>query len=215
MAFGLAQACGLSRDEAYLAALAGVLHDHLKPWRTPQHQRFAQSHQLSLTPDDLVAPATLHALTGARRVQVVLGIDISEVLLPIAAHTVGDPLMADPGSRVGLLAAVLYCADKLETRTRSAAWTTPIWSALAAWEQAQVSKTITPALLLRVLTVLLLSAQRDELLAKGLPVHPRAIVTLSALIQACADEGFCLAALAPLSHHNTCQAVAAAPAEVA
>ena len=78
------------------AELAGLLHDCAK-------------QGISLTEDELGAPATIHARLGAWMAEHKFGISDPEILSAIACHTTGKPEM-------GLLDKILYVADYIEAR---------------------------------------------------------------------------------------------------
>ena len=91
------------------AELAGLLHDCAKRYNDQTIIEKCRKKGISLTEDELGAPATIHARLGAWMAEHKFGISVPEILSAIACHTTGKPEM-------GLLDKILYVADYIEAR---------------------------------------------------------------------------------------------------
>lgn len=102
----LAMRYGFDLDKA---ELAGLLHDCAKRFTDNELIRRCEKHGLALTPEELKAPAVIHAKYGAWIAQNKYGIQDEEILSAIRCHTTAKPKM-------GILDKILYIADYIEPR---------------------------------------------------------------------------------------------------
>lgn len=89
------------------ALTAGLLHDCGKYCPVKEQIRQCQKHHLKLTPEELKAPALIHAKLGAYLAEKKYGIDNPRVLDAIRYHTTGRPHMS-------MMDKIIYLADYIE-----------------------------------------------------------------------------------------------------
>lgn len=99
--------------DLYKAELAGLLHDCAKHYDDETIVKKCEKKNLSLTEDELKAPAVLHAKYGAWLAEAKYGISDPEVLSAIRWHTTGRPEMS-------LLEEIIFTADYIEPRRNQA-----------------------------------------------------------------------------------------------
>lgn len=91
------------------AELAGLMHDCAKRFTDNELISKCEKHGVTLTEDELKAPAVIHAKYGAWMAEHKYGIQDEEILAAIRCHTTGKPEM-------GTLDKILYIADYIEPR---------------------------------------------------------------------------------------------------
>lgn len=106
----LAACYGADVDKAYLA---GLLHDCAKDIPDEEQVHRAKMAGISLSGQELQAPALIHAKLGAYYARERYGIRDVEILDAIRYHTTGRPAMT-------LLEAILYIADYIEPGRKEA-----------------------------------------------------------------------------------------------
>lgn len=95
--------------DIHRAEVAGLLHDCAKRFSDTVLIAKCKKHGISLTEDELHAPAVIHAKYGAWMAEHKFGIQDEEILSAIRCHTTGKPAM-------GTLDKILYVADFIEPR---------------------------------------------------------------------------------------------------
>lgn len=91
------------------AELAGLMHDCAKCYDDDEIIKRCEKHNITVTREEKLAPAVLHAKYGAWLAKDHYGVNDQEVLSAIACHTTGKPGM-------GTLDKILYIADYIEVR---------------------------------------------------------------------------------------------------
>lgn len=104
MAIDLAKIHGVDIEKA---ALAGLMHDLAKYFKSARLLEMARQANLPLDPVDEANPHLLHADVSAIVAQQEFGIQDTEILSAIANHTLGRPGM-------DALSCIVYLADSLE-----------------------------------------------------------------------------------------------------
>lgn len=112
----------LSGQDAFLAELAGWLHDGCKEWKDKDLVKAAISYGVKLNDVEKENGHLLHGPVAAMVARDELGIKHQELLDAIGEHTLGRVGMTD-------LSKVVFLADCLEA-SRPKDFTDPIWSAL-------------------------------------------------------------------------------------
>jgi len=118
--------------DAFLAELAGWLHDACKETKDRDLVIQALQFGLQLTPLDRVSGHLWHGPVGAETIKRDLNVTNEEVLNAIREHTLGAVEMTD-------LSKVVFLADCLEA-SRPADYTDPIWQALRGSEPKKGEK---------------------------------------------------------------------------
>ncbi|WP_027366201.1 bis(5'-nucleosyl)-tetraphosphatase (symmetrical) YqeK [Desulfotruncus alcoholivorax] len=93
------------------AGIAGLLHDCARDYGAKELLAMAENHNLPIDDIEQEMPVLLHAKLGAALAKQEFGVDDAQVLKAIALHTLGEPEM-------GLLAKIVYVADKIEPGRR-------------------------------------------------------------------------------------------------
>lgn len=91
------------------AETAGILHDCAKCYSDRTLTELCRQKGIELTPDELLAPAVIHARYGAWMAEHEYGITDTEVLSAIRWHTTGCAKMSTQ-------AKILFIADYIEPR---------------------------------------------------------------------------------------------------
>jgi len=112
----------LSGEDAFLAELAGWLHDGCKEWKDKDLVKAAQSYGMKLNDLEKQNGHLLHGPVAAFVAREELGIKHQELLDAVSEHTLGKVGMTD-------LSKVVFLADCLE-ESRPKDFTDPIWQAL-------------------------------------------------------------------------------------
>ncbi|MCI8516619.1 MAG: HD domain-containing protein [Hungatella sp.] len=95
------------------AELAGLLHDCAKCYSDSEIIKYCEKHKISVSEEERMAPAVLHAKYGAWLAKKRYGIEDPEILSAIACHTTGKADMQT-------LDKILYIADYIEARREKA-----------------------------------------------------------------------------------------------
>ncbi len=95
--------------DIHKAELAGLLHDCAKRYPDDTLIEKCRKHNISLSREEIAAPAVIHAKYGAWMAEHKYGISDGEILSAIQCHTTGKPDM-------GMLDKILYIADYIEPR---------------------------------------------------------------------------------------------------
>lgn len=160
----------LSPELIPYAAIAGLLHDVTKRWRLDEQLAYCEAHGLHVDDDERIAPALLHAKTGAHYARVNYpDLVSSEIIDAIERHTTAHPPLS-------LLAAILFVADFTEEGR-----TYPDCVALREFlNEKELSLSHFKSVVIRALDVSL-----GELLRDGRPIALRTVEARNAML---ADE---------------------------
>ena len=109
MALAMRYGCSLEKAE-----IAGLLHDCAKHFDDSEIIHKCRKHKITLTEDELKAPAVLHAKYGAWLAKNRYGVTDQEIISAIRWHTTGRADMT-------LLDKIIYIADYIEPRRYKAA----------------------------------------------------------------------------------------------
>jgi predicted HD superfamily hydrolase involved in NAD metabolism len=150
----LATKCGC---DAYLAELAGWLHDACKQQKDRELVSLAEKQGLELRPIERASPHVLHGPVAAGLLRAELGLTNQEVLDAISQHTLGAAPM-------GALAKVVFLADCLE-EGRPQEYAGPIWEALDMDGAFDMDRAVLTACDLNL----------RSLIDDGKPIHPRTV----------------------------------------
>lgn len=116
------QIAELAGEDAFLAELAGLIHDGCKEWKDKDLVKSALSYGMKLNDVEKENGHLLHGPVAAFVAREELGIKHQELLDAVSEHTLGKVGMTD-------LSKVVFLADCLE-ESRPKDFTDPIWSAL-------------------------------------------------------------------------------------
>lgn len=116
------QIAELAGEDAFLAELAGLIHDGCKEWKDKDLVKAASSYGLKLNDVEKENGHLLHGPVAAFVAREELGIKHQELLDAVSEHTLGKVGMTD-------LSKVVFLADCLE-ESRPKDFTDPIWNAL-------------------------------------------------------------------------------------
>jgi predicted HD superfamily hydrolase involved in NAD metabolism len=153
MAIDLAQHYSLDLEQA---AQAGLMHDLAKYFKAPTLLSMARGAGLPLDPVDEAHPHLLHADVSALVAQQDLGVNHPEVLAAIANHTLGRPAMAP-------LSCAVFLADTLEPGRGDSSDLNHLRQLSYRDLASAVYQTCDYTF--------------SRLIAKGQPIHPRAVLT--------------------------------------
>lgn len=112
----------LAGEDAFLAELAGLLHDGCKEWKDKDLVKAALSYGMKLNDVEKENGHLLHGPVAAMVARDELAIKHQELLDAVSEHTLGRVGMTD-------LSKVVFLADCLED-SRPKEFTDPIWAAL-------------------------------------------------------------------------------------
>lgn len=101
---GLAERHGVDPDRAELAAL---LHEIADRYRDDELLALAERYEIVIDPIEARVPRLLHGRVGAEILRLEWGITDEELLEAVRYHMAGAP-------RMGILAKIIFLADKLE-----------------------------------------------------------------------------------------------------
>ncbi|MGF1569031.1 MAG: bis(5'-nucleosyl)-tetraphosphatase (symmetrical) YqeK [Nodosilinea sp.] len=160
LAAGLARHHGL---DAEAAAQAGLMHDLAKYFKAETLLAMARSAGLTLDPVDEGYPHLLHADVSALVAQQEFGVVQPEVLSAIANHTLGRPAMAP-------LSCVVFLADSLEPERGDS----PELNHLRQLSYQNLGQAVYQTC----------DYTLTHLIAKGQPIHPRAVLTRNGFLAA-------------------------------
>ncbi len=112
----------LAGQDAFLAELAGLIHDGCKEWKDKDLVKAALSFGMKLNEVEKANGHLLHGPVAACVAREELGIKHQELLDAVSEHTLGKVGMTD-------LSKIVFLADCLE-ESRPKDFTEPIWNAL-------------------------------------------------------------------------------------
>jgi len=145
-------------EDAFLAELAGWLHDACKEMKPKDLIARAKEFGLKLHPVEAEDGRLLHGPVGALTVSRELGITNKELLDAIAEHTLGAHEMTE-------LSKIVFLADCLE-ESRDKSFTDPIWAALRSKkDRPNLDKAMLVAFNLTI----------EHLLASNRVIHPKTV----------------------------------------
>lgn len=157
----------------FLAELAGWLHDCCKELKDTELLSLAKRFGIKLNTVEKENPHLLHGPVGALFIRQELNITNKQVLDAIAEHTLGAIAMSN-------LSKAVFLADCLEPG-RSAAYTQPIWAALAGVSGADtnINQTAKPQIGNKVDTDHAILVACDlglkDLIESGRIIHPKTV----------------------------------------
>jgi len=143
-----------AHEDAFLAELAGWLHDACKEFKEPELLKLAEHFQMQLHPVEKLHPHLLHGPIAALVAKEELGLTNQAVLDAITQHTLGAIAMAP-------LSQIVYLADCLED-SRLQQYTKPIWEALDVDGNLDFERALIVASDLNL----------QHLIESGRPIHP-------------------------------------------
>lgn len=142
------------------AKIAGYLHDITKAYTAEQQYAFCAEYGIKLDEIEQNSPKLLHALTGAKYAEAVLGIEDREILDALRCHTTGRRDMSK-------MDKILYLADYIEVNRDF-----PGVETIRALIDEGLDAMMRAALIQTVM----------EVAQKGVPIHPNTIACYNQLM---------------------------------
>jgi predicted HD superfamily hydrolase involved in NAD metabolism len=154
--------------DAFMAELAGWLHDCCKEIKDTELVHRAREFGLTLHPVEVENGHLLHGPVGAQTARAELGLTNQMILDAMSQHTLGEVGMTT-------LAEVVFLADCIEPN-RPADCRTPIWNALTGVTDENAPKPVN-AHELDLPTALLVACDLGlrDLLTIGRTIHPKTV----------------------------------------